>query len=136
MLFTRPLPVPPPPQAPAAPRVVVETAPTLVASITPTAKGAPVTVVYNARAGSLRLTEASLADAKRTAELWVIPAGGTPHSLGLLASRGGTTLTLTADNRARLIAGATLAVSLEPLGGSPTGLPTGPVVATGALSRV
>jgi anti-sigma-K factor RskA len=134
VLFTRPLAVPPPP-APAAPRIV-ETGPTLVASITPTAKGATVTVVYDARAGSLRLTEASLADAKRTAELWVIPAGGTPHSLGLLASHGGTALTLTTENRARIAAGATLAVSLEPLGGSTTGLPTGPVVATGALSRV
>ncbi|TPG52825.1 anti-sigma factor [Sphingomonas glacialis] len=135
VLFTRPLAVPPRPQAPATPRVV-ETGPTLVASITPTAKGAPVTVVYNAGAGSLRLTEASLADAKRTAELWVIPAGGTPHSLGLLAAHGGTALTLTAENRARITAGATLAVSLEPIGGSTTGLPTGPVVATGALSRV
>ncbi len=66
----------------------------------------------------------------------MIPAGGTPHSLGLLANHGGTALTLTADNRARIAAGATLAVSLEPLGGSPTGLPTGPVVATGALLRV
>lgn len=133
VLFTRPLPVP---QPPVAPRVVVETGPTLVASITPTAKGTPVTVLYDARAGSLRLTEASLADAKRTAELWVIPAGGTPHSLGLLQTHGGTALTLDAANRARLAAGATLAVSLEPIGGSPTGLPTGPVVATGALSRV
>ena len=29
--------------------------------------------------------------------------------------------------------GATLAVSVEPAGGSPTGLPTGPVIASGAL---
>ena len=35
---------------------------------------------------------------------------------------------------ARMIAGATLAVSVEPQGGSPTGLPTGPVVATGTLA--
>lgn len=135
LLFTRPLPVPPPPQPPATPRIV-EAVPTLVASITPTAKGTPLTVVYDARVGSLRLTQASLADAKRAAELWVIPAGGTPHSLGLLEARGGTALTLSPANRALLAAGATLAVSLEPLGGSPTGLPTGPVVATGALSRV
>ena len=31
--------------------------------------------------------------------------------------------------------GATFAVSLEPSGGSPTGLPTGPVIASGALVR-
>jgi anti-sigma-K factor RskA len=30
-------------------------------------------------------------------------------------------------------AGATLAISIEPPGGSPTGLPTGPVVFTGVL---
>jgi anti-sigma-K factor RskA len=31
--------------------------------------------------------------------------------------------------------GAALAISLEPKGGSPTGAPTGPVVALGALKR-
>jgi anti-sigma-K factor RskA len=31
--------------------------------------------------------------------------------------------------------GATLAVSLEPTGGSPTGQPTGPVIASGKLER-
>jgi len=31
--------------------------------------------------------------------------------------------------------GATLAVSLEPFGGSPTGQATGPVIASGALRR-
>ncbi|WP_010184459.1 anti-sigma factor [Sphingomonas sp. PAMC 26605] len=136
ILFTRPLAVPPPlPEAPATP-LAADTGPTLVASISPTAKGAPVTVVYDARIGSLRLTAANLADAKRVAELWVIPVGGTPHSLGLLETHGGTALTLSTANRARIAAGATLAVSLEPLGGSTTGLPTGPVVATGALARV
>ncbi len=33
-------------------------------------------------------------------------------------------------------AGAKLAVSLEPEGGSPTGSPTGPVIAVGALARI
>jgi anti-sigma-K factor RskA len=31
--------------------------------------------------------------------------------------------------------GATFAISLEPLGGSPTGLPTGPVVGSATLTR-
>uniref|UniRef100_UPI0035CBB80C anti-sigma factor n=1 Tax=uncultured Sphingomonas sp. TaxID=158754 RepID=UPI0035CBB80C len=133
VVITRPLPI-----APQAPRLpaAVPAAPTLVASITPSAKGAPVTAVYDARAGAIRLTQAKFAEADRTAELWVIPTGGTPHSLGLLHAQGGTALVLSADNRARIAAGATLAVSIEPIGGSPTGLPTGPVVATGALSPV
>lgn len=59
-------------------------------------------------------------------ELWVIGADGVPSSLGLL--QGGT---LTRE--AALQAGQVLAVSLEPAGGSATGLPTGPVLATAEL---
>ncbi len=137
VLFTRPVPVPPAPQArPTAP-VIAARAPTLVAAIDPEAAGvATVTAVYDAQAGAIRLTEAKLVGGDHSAELWVIPAGGTPHSLGVLRARGGTALTLSHDNRARITAGAVLAVTLEPIGGSPTGLPTGPVVAKGALSPV
>lgn len=108
----------------------------LVASIAPVEKGAPVTAVYDPASGALRLTAAALADARRSAELWVIGGDGVPHSLGLLRPSGASSLAVDQANRARLAAGATLAVSLEPVGGSPTGLPTGPVVATGALSPV
>lgn len=67
-----------------------------------------------------------LAGSGQDYELWVIGADGVPASLGLL--QGGT---LTRD--AVLQAGQVLAVSLEPAGGSPTGLPTGPVLATAEL---
>jgi anti-sigma-K factor RskA len=36
---------------------------------------------------------------------------------------------------AQLAEGATLALSVEPTGGSPTGLPTGAVIAAGKLQR-
>lgn len=136
VLVTRPLPVPPAPPARAPAPAIPATTPMLVASIAPTEKGAPVTAVYNDKTGEMRLTEAKLADNSRSAELWIIAAGDTPHSLGLLHSRGGTALIVRTADRARIAAGATLAVSLEPIGGSPTGLPTGPVVAAGALSQV
>jgi anti-sigma-K factor RskA len=55
-------------------------------------------------------------------ELWLIPPGGAPEALGLLESAPLTLAT------ARPQAGWTLAVSVEPAGGSPTGQPTGPVV--------
>lgn len=134
ILVTRPLPPVAPPHPSAS--VAAPLSPTLVASITPVDKSTPVTAVYDASGGTIRLTEASLAIADRSAELWVIPADGTPHSLGVLSTHGGTALTLRPDNRRRLAAGAVLAVTLEPLGGSPTGLPTGPIVAKGILSRV
>lgn len=136
VLVTRPVPTPPAP----APRPTVATiaptaSPVLVAAIAPD-KGATVTAVYDPAGGALRLTEAALADANRTAQLWVIAGDGVPHSLGLLPAHGASRFTVPAGDRARLAAGALLAVSLEPVGGSPTGLPTGPVVAKGALSLV
>jgi anti-sigma-K factor RskA len=58
----------------------------------------------------------------RVHELWAIAPGAAPVSLGLL---GDTELVVTYP---RPPAGWTLAVSIEPAGGSPTGAPTGPVI--------
>ena len=69
----------------------------------------------------------------RVAELWLIPEGGAPASLGLLPHDRTRAVDVPADLHAALVAGATLAVSLEPPGGAPNGAPTGPVVASGAL---
>jgi anti-sigma-K factor RskA len=63
-------------------------------------------------------------------ELWSI-AGGTPRPLGLLPPESGGAFAL---RLAQLPPpGAVLAVSLEPPGGSPTGLPTGPVLYQGKV---
>lgn len=63
-------------------------------------------------------------------ELWVIPAGQKPESLGLLSEKETTQLTL---SDIRIPAGATIAITLEPHGGSPTAQPTGPVLYTDQL---
>lgn len=70
----------------------------------------------------------------RVPELWLIPADGRPRSLGLLDLGGTRRIEVPATVLELVAAGAVLAVSLEPAGGSPTGLPTGPVVATGKLA--
>jgi anti-sigma-K factor RskA len=58
-------------------------------------------------------------------ELWVLPADGSaPVSLGLLPHTGDHHRVLTAAQRAALAGAKTIAVSLEPEGGSPTGSPT------------
>lgn len=63
-------------------------------------------------------------------ELWLIGADGVPASLGLLR---GPSAQATVPN---LGAGLTLAVSLEPEGGSTTGAPTGPVLAAAPLTAI
>jgi anti-sigma-K factor RskA len=56
-------------------------------------------------------------------ELWALPEGGAPVSLGVLPKSGFATLALNALQRAALGGASKVAVSLEPLGGSPTGTP-------------
>lgn len=128
-----------PPQAPLplpSPTALPPTQPLLIASIAPTAKGEPLAAVYDPARGLLRLTQAAAPAAGRSAELWVIGADKTPHSLGLLTPASATSLTPAIAIRRQLAAGATLAVTIEPEGGSPTGAPTGPIVLKGDLKAV
>ena len=72
-------------------------------------------------------------DQGRAPELWLIPAGGKPISVGMIARDKPTTLALDPALLAQLGPTAALAVSVEPIGGSPTGQPTGAVIAKGAI---
>jgi len=69
-------------------------------------------------------------------ELWAIKPGGKPISLGLVPAVGKGRIQLSEAQRALLTAPLTLAVSLEPHGGSPTGQPTGPVLYQGQLASL
>lgn len=66
----------------------------------------------------------------RVLELWLIPAGAAPISLGVMDDEGVIRVVLSDEIAAR-VPGGTMAVSDEPPGGSPTGAPTGTVQATG-----
>jgi anti-sigma-K factor RskA len=69
-------------------------------------------------------------------ELWILPGGGrNPVSLGLLPRSGQLHRQLSSTQRALLAGAAQIAVSIEPPGGSPTGLPTGPVVIVAPISK-
>jgi len=80
---------------------------------------------------------ALLTNDPRAYELWLIPSGETrPRSLGLVQPGQPIRLEIPSDLAGRVTPDATLAVSLEPPGGSPTGLPTGPVIAAGKLTNL
>jgi len=68
-------------------------------------------------------------EANRALELWSLPPQGAPRSLGLIAADKATVV-----RRGKVLEGtAAFAVTLEPIGGSPTGAPTGPVLYVGKL---
>jgi anti-sigma-K factor RskA len=70
----------------------------------------------------------------KSLELWALPIEGAPRSLGLVTNAAGDTLIRIRANDPRMRAASALAVSLEPAGGSPTKLPTGPVLCSGAIA--
>lgn len=98
--------------------------------------GALVTLAYDQTSGRVSTVPAALDAGRGDAELWVIPADGTPRSLGVIASARRSQHVVEVKMRSMLDEGATFAISIEPIGGSPTGAPTGPVVATGKVTRL
>jgi anti-sigma-K factor RskA len=65
-------------------------------------------------------------------ELWMLPDGDQkPVSLGLITTHETQVVKIPQALAARLDAAHGLAMSVEPAGGSPTGLPTGPVLYAG-----
>jgi anti-sigma-K factor RskA len=67
--------------------------------------------------------------ADKTYQLWIAAQPGQPpRSLGLIGADEFTQRAALADYEPAVISNATFGISLEPLGGSPTGLPTGPVI--------
>lgn len=106
----------------------------MVASLMMTDKSASVAAMIDMNTGEVRIPKVDMAPKGKSAQLWMIGGDGVPHSMGMVAQTETTRVTLPMADRKHLAAGVMLAVSVEPLGGSPTGKPTGPVVASGALS--
>ncbi|MDG1128474.1 MAG: anti-sigma factor [Paracoccaceae bacterium] len=92
--------------------------------------------VYDAQAAELRLTRTAGSAAEgRVLQLWAIAGDAAPVSLGVLPETGTTAVILPEALRAGL-ADLVLAISDEPPGGSPTGAPTGAVLAVGQVSAL
>ena len=72
----------------------------------------------------------------RSLELWALPPGQAPRSLGVVGTQEKHRVTLKSKADTALGDTAMLAISLEPTGGSPTGAPTGPVLYTGPCIKV
>lgn len=106
-----------------------------VATLAGEQPGTTFSVVFNPADGGLRVIRA--ADdplAGNDFELWAVAEDAAPVSLGIIGRDGTVAGSGLPQDLMGAEAGAvTLAISLEPEGGSPTGQPTGPVVSAGAL---
>lgn len=109
----------------------------MVASLAADGSDVKYMVMYDAATGEVGLSHvAGERAAGKDFELWMIEGKNPPVSMGVIPV--GTTMKMPVkqEMRDKLATGAVLAVSLEPAGGSPSGLPTGPVVAAGDLRNI
>jgi len=97
--------------------------------------GAPALLVtYDPASAKMRVTPVNVAPRPgHSLELWVIAGKAAPRSIGLMRDAGATALDRMGLD---LEQDMTIAVSVEPKGGSPTGLPTGPVVYSGPMIKL
>ena len=107
----------------------------LVATLVPSGDAPAAMARLDPAAGALVIRIALPEEEARVPELWLVPGDGVPRSLGVIEGGGADGLRVPLDRLGGVAPapGDALAVSLEPPGGSPTGAPTGPVVASGAL---
>lgn len=69
-------------------------------------------------------------------ELWAVPPEGKPRSLGLVVNAMGDTMMQIPPDDPRVKGAKMLAVTMEPMHGSPTGEPTGAIVCSGPIAAV
>jgi anti-sigma-K factor RskA len=108
-------------------------APPLTAMLTGAESKAVVAVSYDIRSQRLTMISNALDLGAHSAELWVIPADKRPRSLGVIAPGHASSHQAPASAADAIAAGATLAVTVEPAGGSPDGKPGGPPILTGIV---
>jgi len=109
----------------------------LVASLAAEGSDVKYLVVYDAAHHDISLSHVSGERAAgKDFELWMIEGKNQPVSMGVIPAGAAAHLTIAPAVQEKLAQGAVLAVSLEPAGGSPTGQPTGPVVAAGDLKSI
>lgn len=124
-----------PVEAPPATPVAVATAP-MIAAMTLTDTNASQPALYDADTGMVRMPGPMPIPEGRSAQLWAIEGENAPKPLGTFRETAPGMYVAEARMGAVITPGTVLAISIEPIGGSPTGAPTGPVIASGLLTKV
>jgi anti-sigma-K factor RskA len=87
--------------------------------------------------GNVRLTALSgAAVPDKDFELWAIQGDNAPVSMGVIPAAERSAVTISPEVMAGWGEGSVLAITLEPPGGAPQGIPTGPIIAKGAVTEI
>lgn len=125
VLITRPVPAP----APATPQLAV-------ARIESDPAGPLVLARYHQDSGLMQLRIHGFEPSALAPELWVIPEGGVPVSLGQIGHAGEAEMTMPPPHRLLMTEGATLAITMEPVSKTPHPAPSSAAVASGKIITI
>ena len=109
----------------------------LVAALHQEGSNVSFVALYNAQSGQMRLTALSgdtMSD--NDYELWAIEGDAAPKSMGVVNVASRNEMTLPSELKVEFGEGTVLAITVERKGGSPTGAPEGPVVASGKAQTI
>lgn len=108
----------------------------LVAELAGEGNAFSLSAVYDDKSGKIHL--GPMAPGKpggNALQLWLLRGDAPARSLGILSQAGGGDIEVPKALRSAVATGSTLAVSVEPAGGSPTGKASGPFIAQGTTHR-
>jgi anti-sigma-K factor RskA len=109
----------------------------LVAALEEEGSDVKFVALYDGATGMVRLTSLSgEAVPDRDFELWAIQGDSEPMSMGVIPVGSPSEVGMSPEIAAGWGEGSVLAITLEPKGGSPSGDPTGPIVARGAVTKI
>jgi anti-sigma-K factor RskA len=109
----------------------------LVAALEQEGSGVKLVAFYDEATGTVRLAAlGGAAVPNKDFELWAIKGSNAPVSMGVIQVDARNSVEVSQKVKIGFDAGTILAVTLEPKGGSPTGAPTGPIVAKGAATAI
>jgi anti-sigma-K factor RskA len=109
----------------------------LVAALEAQGSNVKFVAFYDAAAGTVRLAALSGDTVpNKDFELWAIKGSNAPVSMGVIPVNARSDITVSEAVKNGFGAGTVLAVTLEQKGGSPTGQPQGPIVASGAATPI
>jgi anti-sigma-K factor RskA len=135
VLVTQPAPPVPTPTPAPQPTVAPVPSDILVAQLV-AGDGASMLAAAVDPAANVRINATAIPAGSGEPELWVIPEGGAPVSVGQIARTGEFTIRLTPEQQQLMRDGATLALTLEPADGVPHAAPTGAILGTARITRL
>jgi anti-sigma-K factor RskA len=107
-----------------------------VAQLSGPIEGLRIAARYDPASATLRVRATGMPTTPTEPELWIVPAGGAPVSLGQI-DRDGETVIAVATGHQRLINPASsFSLSMEPRSAEPSTAPSSPFVAEGAIDLI